>query len=369
MPDETITSDIEHRAKFDYVRYAQLWEDADILTQGLSPKSGSTVVSIASAGDNALALLTADCERVIAIDLNPTQLACVRIRKACYQNLSYSQYLELFGARPSTDRAALLEQVVKYLDDDDLAFWKSQTNNVIETGLGGIGKFENYFRFFSQKILPLVHSQKVIDDLLLDKPDVERAEFYNKTWNNWRWRIMLKVFFSKFVMGRLGRDPAFFDHAQGSLAEQVSGLTHRALVDQNPHENPYLHWILKGTHGQALPLALREEHFETIRTRLDRLEIRLGSLESLINDGIKVDAFNLSDIFEYMSPDAFETSYGMILDMANSGAKLAYWNMMVPRQCPSIHKSRIIRHESQANALHKIDKAFFYKAFHLEEVI
>ncbi len=50
-------TDIAKRASFDIIRYAQVWEDADILVAALRPKASDTVVSIASAGDNALALL------------------------------------------------------------------------------------------------------------------------------------------------------------------------------------------------------------------------------------------------------------------------------------------------------------------------
>jgi S-adenosylmethionine-diacylglycerol 3-amino-3-carboxypropyl transferase len=52
-------TEIAGRAAFDLIRYAQVWEDADILVDALRPGAGDTVVSIASAGDNALALLAA----------------------------------------------------------------------------------------------------------------------------------------------------------------------------------------------------------------------------------------------------------------------------------------------------------------------
>lgn len=93
-------TDIAKRAAFDIVRYAQVWEDADILVAALRPKAGDTVVSIASAGDNALALLAEGPERVIAVDLNPAQLACVRMRAAMYRMHSHLEFLELMGSRP-----------------------------------------------------------------------------------------------------------------------------------------------------------------------------------------------------------------------------------------------------------------------------
>ena len=41
------TSDIEQRAAFDLVRYAQCWEDADVLLEALEVKEGETCLSIA----------------------------------------------------------------------------------------------------------------------------------------------------------------------------------------------------------------------------------------------------------------------------------------------------------------------------------
>ena len=44
---------IEERAAFDFVRYASVWEDADVLCAALAPVGrGGKLVSIASAGDN-----------------------------------------------------------------------------------------------------------------------------------------------------------------------------------------------------------------------------------------------------------------------------------------------------------------------------
>ncbi len=50
-------SEVEGRADFSQLRYAQCWEDADVLVAGLAVRPGDTVLSVASAGDNTLALL------------------------------------------------------------------------------------------------------------------------------------------------------------------------------------------------------------------------------------------------------------------------------------------------------------------------
>lgn len=169
-------------------------------------------------------------------------------------------------------------------------------------------------------------------------------------------------------MGRMGRDKAFFDHVEGSPAQHVARRIRHAAVDCDPAENPYLHWILHGTHGAALPMTWREEHFETIKSRLDRLDIRPGSLEAFVSTGETADGFNLSDIFEYMSPEMYETVYESILKAAAPNARLVYWNMMAPRRAPVRFHNEINTLKDVEDRLKAMDKAFFYSDFVVEQV-
>jgi len=118
------------------------------------PESGDTVVSIASAGDNALALLAEGPERVIAVDLNPVQLACVRMRVAMYRVLSHEHFLELMGSRPSGRRRHLLDQVAVTLTLEDQAFWAGLKDEVAKYGVGGVGKFERVSARFANGCCP-----------------------------------------------------------------------------------------------------------------------------------------------------------------------------------------------------------------------
>src|SRR5438477_9967269 len=100
-------SEVQAKADFSGVRYAQCWEDADVLVEGLDVRPGDVCLSIASAGDNALALLTRDPDRVVALDLSPAQLACVELRVSAYRTLDHQELLELIGSRPSDRRPVL----------------------------------------------------------------------------------------------------------------------------------------------------------------------------------------------------------------------------------------------------------------------
>ena len=103
------------------IRYAQVWEDADVLLGALDARPGDVHLSIASAGDNALALLTTRPARVLAVDMNPAQLSCLALRIAAYRTLSHPELLELIGSRPSTRRLDLYERSRKALGAADAA--------------------------------------------------------------------------------------------------------------------------------------------------------------------------------------------------------------------------------------------------------
>jgi S-adenosylmethionine-diacylglycerol 3-amino-3-carboxypropyl transferase len=357
-------------ADFSQIRYAQVWEDADVLVEGLEPGPGDVCLSIASAGDNALALLTRDVDRVVAVDVSGAQLACLAVRVAAYQMLSHGEMLELVGSRKSDRRWALYERCRLVLDEEVQQFWDARREDV-ERGIGAAGKFERYFRLFRRYVLPLTQSDDTVRRLLKGGGTAEeRRRFYEEEWLNWRWRALFQIFFSRFVMGRLGRDPSFFKHVDGRVADRIRDRARYALTELDPAENPYLQWILTGRHLTARPLALREEHFTTIRNRLDRLVWRQKSLEDALADAAPntYDAFNLSDVFEYVPRAHYHRLLDRLATAGTPGARLAYWNMMVPRTRPDSLSDRLTPLSDRAEALTARDKAFFYERFVLEEV-
>ena len=364
-------SEAAERADFSGIRYAQCWEDADVLLAALEPGPGKRCLSIASAGDNTLALLSRDPESVLAVDLSPAQLACLELRVAAYRTLQHRELLALIGSVESDDRLFLYQACRKHLSAGVLAFWDDRPD-LISAGIGSVGKFEHYFKMFRDRVMPLVHSRGFIQELLAPKSAPERRAFYDNRWNNLRWRLMFKIFFSRTVMGFLGRDPEFFRYVEGSVSERILQRTEYALTELDPSNNPYVHWILTGRHNAGLkcglPAALRKENFEPIRRNLDRLQWRRSSLEESLQGDAKFDCFNLSDIFEYMSPSSYQELLKLIVRSSCRGARLAYWNMLAPRQRPESMAAALRPLRELSTQLFARDQAFFYSALVVEEV-
>ncbi len=358
---------VSDRASFDFIRYASVWEDADVLCDALAPvASGGRLLSIASAGDNALALLTLDPAEVVAVDLNPVQLAALELRRVAFRRLTDdADLLAFLGVRPSADRAATYARLRSELPDGARAFWDRQPAFIAE-GIVHVGKFERYLRGFRRFVMPLVESDRMIQSLREPRSLPEQRAFYDEQWDNWRWRALFKLFFSRAVMGRLGRDPAFFTHVEGSVGERILARSRHAVTEIPVRSNPYLAYIMTGTFPpEALPRYLRPEFTGLIRERLDRVTTVQGAVESA--DG-PFDGFNLSDLFEYLSPAEHERVYAALVERSRPGARLVYWNLLAERSRPEALADRVTPLDELAARLHFGDKAWFYTALHVDQV-
>lgn len=366
MPDPGLDRPIQERASFEAIRYGSVWEDADILCEALEPVArGGRILSVASAGDNALALLTLDPAEVVAVDLSAAQLACLALRIAAFRALDYDELLAFLGVTDAADRPARYRRLRRDLPDFARAFWDARPGPV-ESGVAHAGKFEAYFGTFRRRVLPLIHRRSRVRALLEPRSAEGREAFYRGEWDTWRWRLLFRIFFGRTVMGRLGRDPEFFSHVEGAVAPRILRRVRHALTALPTHTNPYLTYILTGNYGvKAMPRYLRREHFPAIRGRLDRIRLLQAPAEEA--DG-PFDGFNLSDIFEYMSPEQHDACYRRLLAAARPGARLVYWNMLVPRAAPAALDG-VRPLDDIALVLHDRDRAFFYQALHVDEIL
>lgn len=363
-------SDISRRASFEIIRYANCWEDASILIKGLNIGPGMRCLSIASGGDNSLAMLAHDPELVVAADISGAQVACTELKCAAIGRLDYDHFLRFAGFRESVEsRLESYRGLREHLTADTREFWDNRPEILTEGIIHG-GKFERYFHLFRRRVLRLVHSQRQSAELLREKSRREREEFYSRKWDTWRWRLIFKVFFSRFVMGRMGRDPEFFRYVEGDVAGRILRRVEHALTVLPTHDNPFMTYILTGNFGKALPLYARPEYFPKVRENLDRLLIVKGTIgDGAAKAGGRFHALNLSDIFEYMNPTEFQGVAEELLGYCAPGARLAYWNMLVPRRISAILPERAEYLAALSEELLLEDRAFFYQAFHVDRCI
>jgi S-adenosylmethionine-diacylglycerol 3-amino-3-carboxypropyl transferase len=348
--------------RHDYLRYANCWEDADVLLEALDIQAEDRVVSIGSAGDNSFSILSKNPSLVLAVDVNQVQIHLIELKKACFKSLTYEEFIDFLGFNESKNRKELFEKLDLPLETKK--YWLAHFQS-IEKGVIHQGKFENYFRIFRSKLLPFIHSQKRIDELIRIKSESEQKQFHATTWDSWSWNLLFKLFFGRVTMGLLGRDPKFFKEVQVPVSQSIKSLADEHFRQTMCQKNSFAHYMLKGSFQEFLPHYARRENFENIKNNIDNLQTKLGFLEDALESFGKFDKFNLSNIFEYMSESQFAEVASQIEKYSDVGSVFVYWNLLVERKLSNVLPE--IKHQKELSMeLKKKDLGFFYQSFNVD---
>lgn len=358
------------------LRYAQCWEDADLLLEALDIQPHHTCLSIVSGGDNTLALLSRSPQRVIALDFNPAQIACLELKVAAFAQLSHPELLVLVGSRASLDPAAtvpdsglaalrqdLYRRCRGQLSPAARQFWDERPHAIAE-GIGHSGRFERYLGWFRRWLLPLVQPRAVWQPMIDGLPPAQRVAWYHQRWDSWRWRGLFRLWFCRFTLGHLGTHPAWVRQGQGPLVDHLLARTRYALTVLDPATNPYLQWIVLG-HHRTLPYALRPENFAAIRAHLSRLEWHTIALDTYLQRPlVPVHCFNLSNVFDYMDDLHRRQVLQALHRRAAAAARLAWWQRLEATPWQGTGQGEACwQIDPQSPALHARDQVFFYQHF------
>lgn len=349
------------------LNYAQCWEDPRLLTAALDPRDRE-VLSIASAGDNAIALALAGARRVVAVDVSEAQLALCELKLAGHR-LHHLEFRQLLGLDAPGRRVFLYHGLRPHLSDRARRFWDAH-EDTIRAGILGAGRFEKYLELFRRRVLPLVHRRRDVERWF-DLPDpAAQPTYFRETWDTWRWRTLFRLFFSQRVMAARGRSPEQFAHVTGSVANVLLERARRVLCDVPLADNGYVQWMLLGrwARPEALPPYLTPEGHSRLAEVAERVELVHGPIHEVMARGDRWSAFNLSDLPEYLSEADTADLYRRLLGASTPGARIAYWNLFVPRQRPESLADAIAVDEPAGEAAIRRDRAFVYGAFRIEEV-
>jgi S-adenosylmethionine-diacylglycerol 3-amino-3-carboxypropyl transferase len=89
---------------FNGLVYSQIWEDPDVDMKAMAIEPHHHIVAISSGGCNVLSYLTANPEKITAVDLSPAHVALVKLKIAGLQNLpDWKSFYRFFGEARSRE--------------------------------------------------------------------------------------------------------------------------------------------------------------------------------------------------------------------------------------------------------------------------
>lgn len=348
--------------------FTQSWEDPACDLAALHPMKGATVVAITSGGDNVIGFLLEDPARIISVDINPAQTWLLELKMAAFRRLEHSEMLALFGVRPTGDVRRLYGRVCPDLSPRAHAFWDGHLD-ALDRGLLLSGGFERYFAVLRRALRFVVGRRRM--GRLFDLPPERQKQFYEQEWNTRRWRALIRLGCSKWFLGnRL--DPSWFDHADGvrSFGAHFERLAAHVIGRIPAATNYFLAQILLGRYldETRVPDYLRPEHFACIRDRLNRIVPVTADIADALA-GLpdrSVDAFALSNAFEYAPPAGFERAKRELCRVARPGSRVCLRNLLAPRRLADDPAFEV--DETLSHRLRSADRGFIYSRFEAARV-
>jgi S-adenosylmethionine-diacylglycerol 3-amino-3-carboxypropyl transferase len=360
----TLSSKVSHRSVFKQIGYASCWEDTRLLRQALEVKSGDRVLSVTSGGCNTITLLLDDPSHVTTIDFNTTQSHLIRLKIAGFKGLTHPELLELMGITASDRRVGLYQKCREYLIPEAAVFWDNHPQ-LIEAGLLYTGRTDRYLMGFG-KVLRKMIGQKQVEDLFAQPSLEQQKSYYHQYIETFLVKRVFDIFFSKAVITR-AKDASHFHYTPYKrYGRRFRERFAHCLTAVPIAENTFAALTLLGEFPtvDAYPPYLKPENFETIKNRVDRIEVVTSELERLLQNSAEgqFNKFNLSNLFDWVSDDHLKSMVSEVVRIGKGDGKLCYWNTLYPRLLPTV--DGLTEHKDLSDKLLTQDQ-FIYANFEI----
>lgn len=357
------------------VVYSNVWEDPELNRKALKIDEGDTVLSITSGGCNSLNLLLEDPKKVISIDCNPGQSALLDLKIAAFKELNHEELSRFLGVRiygnkeaiDPQERLVLYGRVSRHLSEDSKRFWNAHLDQ-IKMGVIHCGSVEKFFGLY-RKIIKTLYTFDNAERIFFCKTIEEQRDVYNRLLKN-RMRLLNRLILNKFVLGVVKGRHSFKYVNNLNFGQNFNMKLRHAFNNILLYENYFLALILLGAYTDAdqVPPYLKAENFEKMRANIDRIENRLGTLQTVLDSNGKgsIDRFNLSNIFEWFDEDKFNEVMRDVIALGTPNARLCYrYTLARPQRLQGENARKLTSEPSLADSLFREDRAFMYESFHV----
>ena len=354
------------------ISYSMCWEDPLVLSKALKISEQDNVLSIVSGGENILFLLLKNPKRVVGIDISKEQIYLTKLKISCIKNLEFEEFVRFIGIKQFNNRLEIFNKVKKYLEKEEIEYWKNHLT-LIDKGIIHCGKFERYLAKFRRYCLPLIISKNRLNEFLsLDSLD-KQEEFYKKYWDNWRFRFLFRLFFSRKGL-ESGRDKQYFKYAsKNKVSDYYLYRVKHGLTEIPIKTNFFMQYMLTGT----IPVPfethpyLDEDNFNKLKKILK--DKKISFIHSDASEFLKnskensFSKFNLSDIFEAKNQGQYESILKEVVRVSKKKGVICYWNNLADRSDHGFINN-LIKDKNKSNDLYMEDRVHFYSNFILENI-
>ena len=363
--------------------YAQIWEDPVVDMAGLAITPECRIVTVASGGCNALSYLVGDPAAITAVDLNTAHIAMNKLKIAAVRHLPDHDHLRRFFADADrrTNPQLYRDLIAPHLDEATRRYWEGRDL----AGRRRIGGFAKgiYRRGMLGHFIGAAHLlaklYRIDPREILEARDMdEQRRIFEE-----RFAPMFERRFIRWLTDQpaslfgLGIPPAQYDALAGDerMAKVLRDRLEK-LACHFPLEDNYFAWQAFGRgYGpnpeRSLPPYLQAQHYEAVRARADRIDVRHVNLADHLaaQPDASLDRYILLDTQDWMDDAQLTRLWTEITRTARSGARVLFRTAAAPSLLPGRVPDAILnrwdyRAEPSAQ-LTRDDRSSIYGGVHL----
>ncbi|MEQ8173380.1 MAG: BtaA family protein [Candidatus Eremiobacterota bacterium] len=357
---------------FNGLVFNQVWEDPEVDKKGWNINNNDIIVTITSAGCNALDYLLSSPELIYALDINPTQNYLLELKISAIKNLDYEAFWTFFGeAKSRSNRYNYYKYLRHDISDEAKRFWDKQIKS-FQKGFyrcGHLGLALRVLRTYSKL---MVGGRRTIEGIL----NTDNQEEYYRT--KIRPRMLSPI-------GRYFAGNPFQLSCMGIHKHQIDLLKKFNYVDFSSYvehildsmlggdipvdDNYFLHMVIMGRYlnREVAPGYLREKNFDILKENIHKITIKNISQYDFLSGrpDNSVTKFNLLDSVDWMKKEQFINLFNEIYRTGTSESVIIFrsglYNFVLPKEI----KEKFIFDKEKSMMLHEQDRSGVYGSFNI----
>lgn len=346
---------------FNQINFSASNEDERSELKAFESLHKPSILCITASGARPLSLLLTDPERIVAIDLNPTQNYLLELKMVAIKHYTHAEYLAFIGVShlsgPQRTHAyrTLLRSALSH---NAQVFWDAH-EDAIAAGVIYCGMWEKLQKVMAQSLRLIgFPMQKLLQANSLE----EQKQIWEKHGPKKRMNMLMAMLSWRWLWKYVFKEPGIdyvaeeFDISNYMLARLNHAIQHVYL-----RQSAFFWLMWTGQYQEALPVNLSAEHFAIIKQRIDRIEIVHDSLIDYLSHNDKTfDAFSLSDFSSYSDRQQNHRTWQAVVKSANHGAKVLARKFLVHHPLPHDIVERVTCDKALENHLEHTDDACLY---------
>ena len=369
---------------FSELVYAQIWEDPRVDLEALAITPASRIVTIASGGCNVMSYLTADPERILAVDLNHAHIALNKLKLAAARHLPDADaFRQLFVNAATPSNVDLYDRhIAPHLDAVSRQYWEGRdklgrrritafARGFYKNGLLGtcIAFAHAVARLHGKN--PRVMLKATSRDDQIRIYEAELASLFER-------RLIRKFLGNKASLYGLGIPPAQYKALLGDaphMAVVVEQRLRKLACDFDLDDNYFAWQAFNRAYSSGadapVPPYLEAPSFPLIQARAGRVEVHHASFTQLLErqPAQSLDRYVLLDAQDWMDDATLTALWHEITRTARAGARVIFrtagTETILPRRVPAAILSRWTYADEVSRRLSAEDRSAIYGAFHL----